>query len=144
MDRKAQGLNTALLLFPEKLCKTLTSHIGIRTPSKMADVQWPVQCHTGEVITSWSLWMDGVSRSYRCTEILGPVLCSAQARSSWEWIFQAHVIHPRPCVSSLARHRVVDMFNSVTSGLLDDLCRYCSDVVLGNLWGSPGTRRLAS
>lgn len=41
----------ALLFLGEKSLKALASHIGIMTANKMAFVQYPVQCHTGVVIT---------------------------------------------------------------------------------------------
>lgn len=71
MDRKDQGSNPALILLAEKLLKTLTSHIGIMTPSKMAGVQWPVQGYTGEVITlDLSRWMEfrGAISALRCLD----------------------------------------------------------------------------
>lgn len=43
------GFESLALL--EKLLKALASHIGIMTANKMACVQYPVQCHTGVVIT---------------------------------------------------------------------------------------------
>lgn len=88
MDQKAQCLNLALLLLAGKLFKTLTSHISIMMPNKMTGVQWPVQCHTGDVITLWYLWVDGVSRRSRYIQVLGPVMCRAEARGSWELIFR--------------------------------------------------------
>lgn len=89
MDLQAQGLSLAVLLLGEKYLKTLASHIGIMTTNEVADVQCPVQCHSGVVVTLRSLLMYGVSRSYRCIKMLGPVMCSAQARSSWELIIRS-------------------------------------------------------
>lgn len=51
MDLQAQGLSLAVLLLGEKFLKTLASHIGTMTTNEVADVQCPVQCHSGVVVT---------------------------------------------------------------------------------------------